>query len=62
MDDLEVEGGWMKLTQEEEDVVEFEEEVRNENKEEIVLTLLGKLLTLNNVNVRAMNIVFRNIW
>ncbi|KAJ8422421.1 hypothetical protein Cgig2_003001 [Carnegiea gigantea] len=62
MDDLEVEWGWMKLTQEEEDMVEFEEEVLNEKKKEIAPSLLGKLLTLNNVTVRAMNIVFRNIW
>jgi len=44
MDEFEVEWSCLKLIQKEEEVIEFDEEKPTERKEEIALSLLGKLL------------------
>ena len=62
MDDLEIEWGRLKLTQGEEEVVVVDEEVPDDRREEIALSLVGKLLSQTNINVTAMKTVFKNIW
>ena len=52
----------LKLTEDEETVTVFEEEVPQEKVEEIELSLLGKLLTTHNFNMRVMKMVFKSIW
>ncbi|KAJ8445207.1 LOW QUALITY PROTEIN: hypothetical protein Cgig2_024413 [Carnegiea gigantea] len=52
----------LSLTEEEATVVEFEEEAPTEKKEEIALSLLGKLLTDTSFNARVVKTVLRNIW
>jgi len=52
----------MKLTAEEETVVEFKEEVDDEKVERIALSLIGKLYTTHSFDVEAMNATFKNVW
>ena len=52
----------LKLTKEEEEVVEYQEEIPEERKEEIALSLLGKFLMPNTFSVKAMKAVMHTMW
>lgn len=52
----------LKLTEAEGEVIELDDEVPKEKKEEIELSILGQLLTQSNYNIRVMKNVLRNIW
>jgi len=52
----------LSLTEEEATFVEFEEEMLVEKKEEIALSLLGKLLTDSSFNPYVMKNVLKSIW
>ncbi|KAJ8438426.1 hypothetical protein Cgig2_004536 [Carnegiea gigantea] len=52
----------MKLTAEEEEIIEFEEDVDEEKADQIALSLIGKLNTKNSFNIRAMKATFKNVW
>ena len=61
MDALAVEWSRLNLTQEEEEI-EFTEDISADKLDEIALSLLGKLLTPTLVNLQAMKTVFMKIW
>ncbi|KAJ8447861.1 hypothetical protein Cgig2_011996 [Carnegiea gigantea] len=56
VDELTIEWEKLKLTKEEEAAVEYEEEIHEERKAEVALSLLGKFL------VKAMKTVMQTIW
>jgi len=58
MEGLEVAWDRLKLTEEEGEVLEYDEEVPLEKQKEIAVSLVGKLFTQNNINVKAMKSVF----
>lgn len=60
-DDLVVEWDKLKLTEEEEDTVEFKEEILEDRREEIKLSLIGKFLMTNTFSMRAMKSVMQTI-
>ncbi|KAJ8433402.1 hypothetical protein Cgig2_029589 [Carnegiea gigantea] len=60
MEDLDLEWSKFKLTTEEEEVVDFEEEIRDEKKEEIDLSLVEKFFMQNNINTKVMKTVMGN--
>ncbi|KAJ8434317.1 hypothetical protein Cgig2_009942 [Carnegiea gigantea] len=51
----------LKLTAEQEEIVELEEEVDDEKVEQIALSLIGKLHTTNSFNVGGMKSTFKNV-
>jgi len=61
-DDLEE--AWKKtsLTEEEAQVLDFDEETLAEKVEDIELSLVGKLMTNDNFNVHVMKNVLNNVW
>ncbi|KAJ8423276.1 hypothetical protein Cgig2_022160 [Carnegiea gigantea] len=59
---IKLSGDKQKLTEEEDEVVVCDEEIPNEKREEIAMSLVGKLSTQNSINIKAMKSVFRNIW
>lgn len=52
----------LKLTKEEEETVEFEEEIFEDRKAEIALSILGKFLTPNTFSIKAMKTVMQTVW
>ena len=52
----------LSLTKEEEEAVEYVEEIPEERKEEIALSLLGKFLTSNTFSTKAMKTIMQAVW
>jgi len=52
----------LKLTKEEEEAAEYEEEIPEERKEDIALSLLGKFFTPNTFSTKAMKTVMQAVW
>ncbi|KAJ8440217.1 hypothetical protein Cgig2_023982 [Carnegiea gigantea] len=61
-DELMIEWEKLKLTKEEEEAADYEEEIAEERKEEIALSLLGKFLTPNTFSTKAMKTAMQVVW
>ncbi|KAJ8425100.1 hypothetical protein Cgig2_011503 [Carnegiea gigantea] len=59
MEGLEVARNRLKLKEAEGEVLEYDEEVPLEKQKEIAVSLVGKLFTQNNINVKAMKLVLQ---
>ena len=52
----------LKLTAEEEEILKFEEDVDEEKADQIALSLIGKLHTVNSFNIGAIKATFKKVW
>ncbi|KAJ8441183.1 hypothetical protein Cgig2_024912 [Carnegiea gigantea] len=52
----------LKLTVEEEEILEFEEDVDEEKADQIAPSLIGKLHTVNSFNIGAIKATFKKVW
>lgn len=61
-DKLQKEWEKLQLNEEEEEVVVHDEDLSIEKKEEVRLSLTGKLLTGKSFNIKGMDAILRNVW